>query len=253
MLVTNISQANNRQEANDLYEKGMAFYKKGDFKRAAEILEKFLPSFEKILSEEQNKNLGQKLIGDTNQIIGDCYKNISNYSRALEFFINALKFYKAAEEKEGQGYVLDDIHSFCCIICENPNVALLHYQQMLTIHKKIGDNKGALFDLTYIIGYIGKLTDAIEYVEEKQKLREKMKIEVTDEFDLFANDLEQLAYYEQTLIIHKRIGDVEDERHDLVHIGLNYWKLGNYQKAFEFFEKIKETFTSLEDKDNPIK
>ena len=66
---------------------------------------------------------------------------------------------------------------------------------MLTIHKKIGDNKGALFDLTYIIGYIGKLTDAIEYVEEKQKLREKMKIEVTDEFDLFANDIEQLAYY----------------------------------------------------------
>jgi tetratricopeptide (TPR) repeat protein len=127
--------------------------------------------------------------------------------------------------------------------------AIEHYQQALTLYRKLGIEVGIAVNLNNI-GFVydswGQYDKAIEYYQ--QALTINRKLGNVDAITIILNNIglvykswgkynKAIEYYQQALEINRKLGIEDGIARNLNNIGLVYRSWGKYDKAIEYYQK----------------
>ena len=191
--------------------------------------------------------------------LGIAYKNLSDNSKALEYYQKALFINEEIGDKEGVARNLGNIGNVYNELSDYPK-ALEFYGKALQIFEEI-ENK---HDIALSLGNIGLMysnlsdyTKAIEYYQKAMFIYE----EIGNKDGLATNlgniglvylqlldNQKALEYYERALIIYNQIGNKEGIARNLGNIGNVYSDLLDYPKSLEYFQKALLYYEEIENK-----
>ena len=151
--------------------------------------------------------------------IGDAYRHLADYTKALEFYSKALPLSQKVGDKEGEAAIINGLGLVYSCFGEKSK-ALKYYNKSLLIRKQVGDKIGEAIALSNIGGTYGDLG-------EKTK---------------------ELAAYYKTLSLWQQLGYKSNEAVTLGNIGLVYNGLGDWAKALECYNKSLPLHQQIGDK-----
>lgn len=183
-------------------------------------------------------------------ILGNVFYNQGVFTRAIEDFIVALKYFQISKNPKGQAEIYQDL-GLAYHYSKKPEVALENYQKALDIFQEIKDESGLAGTLSYI-GHIYEkkfdYTKALEYQEKALKIYEKLQdktglAKVLDDIGSIYEDQKDykkaFSYFSDALQRNLEINNQVAAIIDLNNMGDIYQKQGNYQ------ESLLYTFKSL--------
>jgi len=179
--------------------------------KALAIEEKIISSPDPVISK-----MGENQRARTYKFMGVVYRHLGNFSKALEYDLQALDLNGKTGNKNGMASILGNIGVLYWDL-ENYPKALEYYLKALAINKEIGNKIG----IGYNLGNIG-----IMY-------RLQGKYDSALEYELKA------------LSIMQEGGDKDGVASNLMNIGLLYVRKSNYTKALEYDFKALAIFREL--------
>ena len=205
-------------------------------------------------------------------IIGLCYLNLNDYSKALVNFQQALKIREIVFGKDHTDYaiILNDI-GYCYRKLGDYSEALECYQQALAILKKVFGKDHPYYAYSIILESIGNCyidlgdySEALEYYQQALAIREKV---LGKDHPYYASSLnsigncyidlgdysEALEYHQQALAIREKVlgKDHPDYASSLNSIGNCYIDLGDYSEALEYYQQALAILEKVLGKDHP--
>ncbi|MBK9249542.1 MAG: tetratricopeptide repeat protein [Ignavibacteria bacterium] len=154
-------------------------------------------------------------------IVGNVYRELGSYDKALEYYEQALDAHMELGEKSGVALVTGNIG----VVYKNLgsyDKALECYQHALAVHKELGEKSSVANDT----GNIGNLYSSLGSYEKA------------------------LEYFEQALDAHKELGEKSGVARVTANLGMVYLYLGFYDKALECFEQALDASKELGNKSN---
>ncbi len=167
-----------------------------------------------------NEEIGEKEgIAQTLGNIGNVYSELSDYPKALEFYIKALQIFEELENKHAIGLSLGNIGYMYSNLSDYPK-AIEFFQKAMFIYEEIGNNDGLATNL----GNIG-----LVYVQ-------------------LLDYPKALDYYEKALNIYNQIEDKEGIARNFGNIGNVFSDLMDFTKALEYYQKALHYYEQIENK-----
>jgi tetratricopeptide (TPR) repeat protein len=211
---------------------------------------------------ESNPN-GSSQINILNEL-GSAYYSLSEYSRAIEFFQQALTLSQKFADRNGEAASLCNLGNAYYSLGQYQQ-AIQFQQQSLEIKREKGDRNGeanALGNLGLAYYSLGQYQQAIQFQQQSLEI----KREIGDR-NGEANALGNLglAYYslgqyqqaiqfqQQSLEIHREIGDRNGEANSLCGLGIAYYSLGQYQQSIQFYQQSLEIYREIGDRSGEAK
>jgi CHAT domain-containing protein/Tfp pilus assembly protein PilF len=241
-----------RLRGGDLFNEGISFDQKGQWKEALNKWTDALKIFRKIGDvAAEAKSLNS---------IGVVYDNFGQYAKALEYDQRALEIDRKIGNAAGEAASLGNIGNVYLCIGQHKK-ALEYLRRSLRINRRIGDEAGmviSIFGIVNVYYKLGQYDKALEYYQEVLKIERKIGDSAGEAVSLgniglvyksLGEYAKALDYYQQSLEIKRKIGDRAGEARSLGNIGVVYNKLGQYSKAIQPFREtieISEVIGQLE-------
>lgn len=174
--------------------------------------------------------------------IGVVYKSQGEYKKALESYQKALAIKRELGDKVGEALVLNNIGEIYRNQGQYPQ-ALEHYQRAWSIFPS-SINRG--------IGVVARL-DATQSLAISQPINNRKGEGATlHNLGVVYNELGQyskaLGFYEEALTIRRTIGDKLEEGTTLNNIGIVYSQLGKNSQALEYYQQALAVKREVSDK-----
>ena len=181
-------------------------------------------------------------------MLGNYYLHLGSYSKAIDFYQQALIISRDIGDRGGEGNALGNL-GLAYDSLGNYEKAIDFYQQQLTITREIGDRRGegaALGNLGLAYDSLGNYEKAIDFHQQSLVI----KREIGDRrgegaalgnlglaYDSLGNYEKAIDFHQQYLTIAREIGDRRGEGNALGSLGLAYHSLGNSEKAIDFHQQ----------------
>ena len=187
------------------------------------------------------------------------YRDLGQYSKALEYFQQALAISREVGDRAGVGITLNNIGVVYESLGQYPK-ALEYYQQALAIRKEIGDRNGegtTLNNIGLVYSRLGKYSKALEYYQQALAIRKEIGVRAGEGGTLnnigaIYRDIGQypkaLQYSQQALAIIKEVGDRAGEGGTLNNIGAIYQDIGQYPKALQYYQQALAVIKEVGDR-----
>ena len=200
-------------------------------KKAIEILEK------------QNK---QKEISDVLNNIGLSYYSLSNYFKALDYFIKSLKIKEEIGDKQSIAKSLNNI-GVVYKTFGNYSKAIEYLKRSLVIKEEINDQLGiaqTLNNIGVIHKDMGNFRHSLEYTRRALEIYEKLnnKNGIASAYNNIGiafeslNDINfALEYYYKSLRIKEELNDKKGIGNTYNNIGYIYQRKNDFKKAIEYY------------------
>ncbi len=238
-----------KKEADELKEKGLEAYYRGDFREALGYYQQalaissllwFCSGFYYTLTN-----------------IGLVYHNLGEYEKALGYYQQALAIAREIGNKGGEGTSLDNIG----VVYENLGEyekALGYYQQALAIRREIEDRSGednTLNHIGVVYSNLGEYEKALGYHQQALAIAREIGNRRGEGMDLNSIGVvyknlgeyeKALQYYQQSLEIAQEIGVRRGEGNTFTSIGVVYRNLGEYEKALQYYQQALEVLAKVE-------
>lgn len=199
----------------------------------------------KILADDLNFILGQ---ADSRKNIAFYYINKADYTQSLNYYTEAMHFYKVIENTDRVSLCLNNIG----IIYKYQgkfNQAIEAYTEALNIRTEAGDKYGISSTLTNIgVNYYSKgdFTNALDYY--KQALQINYQINDSSLIQVALNNigviiqnqgdlLQALEYFNGSLAICEKLDIKEEAAKATENIGVVYSLMKDFPKALEYYQK----------------
>jgi len=170
------------------------------------------------------------------------------FPAALNSWQQALQIYRALNNREGEGGVLNNLGGAYRYL-GNYAKAIEYMQQSLVIAREIKDRDGewaALGNLGIAYKSLGNYGKAIEYGQQSLTIAREIKNRLGEgtalgnlgiAYKSLGNYAKAIEYTQQSLAIAREIKDRDGEGTALGHLGGAYLYLGNYAKAIEYTQQ----------------
>jgi len=180
--------------------------------------------------------------------LGNVYFNLSEFSKAIEYFHQALVINEEIGNKNGIAANLGNIGNVYQNLSEYSK-AIEYHQQALVIYEEIGNKQGIASNLGNIgIVYhnLSEYSKAIEYYQKSLVINEEIgnKSGIANNLGNIGNVYKNLSeyskaieYYQQSLVINEEIGNKEGIARNLGNIGNVYFDLSENSKAIEYHQQ----------------
>jgi len=197
--------------ADELLDKGVDFYNKGEWDQAAECWE---------MANEIYEGLGDKQ-GISNALGNICVvcQDRGEWEQARKYYEKSLIIKEELGDKQGISKTLNNLGTVYQHLGEWGR-ALNYYEKSLIIKEELGDKQGILNAL----GNIGAVRQDRGEWEQARK------------------------YYEKTLAISEELGDKQGILNALNNIGILYRNRGEWEQARKYYEKTLAISEELGDK-----
>lgn len=195
---------------------------------------------------------------------------MGEYSKALEFYQQALAIYKEvgqqvlankkeAGDRTGEGKTLDSIGLIYQNLEQYPK-ALEFYQQALAIAREVGDKAGegtTLNNIAALYNTQEQYPKALEFLSQALVIVREIGDKVGEgktlnNIAVIYRNLGQypkaLEFYQQALALQREISDKAGQGMTLSGIGKVYFQLNQYPKALEFFSQALAINREVSDK-----
>ena len=180
--------------------------------------------------------------------IGNVYRRLSDYDRALEYYEKALALNEELGNKDGVAASIGNIG----IVYEKLSLfakALEFYVKALALREEVGNKGGAAITIGNIGVVYFKLSqyaNALEYYEKALALDKELDNKdgvarhtsnIGQVYNSLSDYPKALEYYQKALALHEELGNKDGVARDGGNIGILYWHISEYAKALEYFEK----------------
>lgn len=176
--------------------------------------EKALENYEAAMKATKNKKIISKILRGTGLI----YTYQSNYQKAIDYDMRALKMSEEVNDQKGIAAVLSNI-GIVYYDLKDFRKAIAFYEKARTINKKMGND-------VYLSNNLGNLGNAYSELQQYDK----------------AN-----SYYKQAIVINDKLGDLNNKTINLNTLATNYAKKKDFKIALLYAneslalaEKIKD-------------
>ena len=240
-----------------------------DGRQAVSYYQRALAIYEQVYHETPN----HPDIARTLNNLGNAYSALGDYSKALEYYQQALEMQQALHEGKNHAQVaqaLRDVGDAYKGLSQHEQ-ALEYYQPVLTMQQKLhegnnhADVAGALNDVGVAYQNLEKYTEALEYFQQALKMHQEVhkKKNHTDiainlrnvgiAYQNLGNYTEALEYYQQALKMRKALHEGENHAQvaqALRSVGVAYKNLGNHAQALEYFKQALQMQQALHEGEN---
>ncbi len=246
-----------RGSAFGLWQQGIQQEQANQFEAAIQSWEKALQIYRVIQSRSQELPMGRFSAVDILERLGNTYRSLGNYSKAMEYGERLLAITDASTTaSDTRGVVYTNL------ALSNYSKALLQIEQRLAIAQKKRDTleeADALSDLGNLYSELGSYTKAIEYHEKSlaiirkfnNRFREAVVLSYLGNTYYDMGDYPKaISYYKQGLPTHqgpKLRGAHQLHSSMLAYLGSAYYKLGNYSTAIDYYQKSLAIARSIND------
>jgi tetratricopeptide (TPR) repeat protein len=188
--------------------------------------------------------------------IGEVYRNLGAYPKALESYDQALAITRKLGDKKGESKTLNNIG----VVYDNLgqySKALEFYQQALAIARKISDKAGEgtiFYNVGLVYNNLGQYPKALESLQQALIIRTAVDDRAGEGatltgIGLVYNNLGQypkaLQSLQNALAIRTEVGDRVGQGITLTGIGEVYNNLGQYPKALAFYQQALAIHTNV--------
>jgi CHAT domain-containing protein/tetratricopeptide (TPR) repeat protein len=193
------------------------------------------------------RKLGDKAgEGATLNVIGRCYEDLGDNSKALEHYMKALPIFQSTGDKAGEGQTWFNLGAIYDATDANEK-AVDAFTRSVAIEREVGDKASealALNSLGMLYEELGDIPKALDHYEKALPLFQAVgdrgsEGAVLNNIGVVESDLDQaqrsIEHYTQSLTIRREVGDKSGEGQTLGNIGLYYDHLGDKQKALDTF------------------
>jgi tetratricopeptide (TPR) repeat protein len=168
--------------------------------------------------------------------------------KAMEKYEEALRLYRIAGDRRGEGDTLHQIGSIQASLGENRK-ALDYYNQALPLWQAVGDRRDeatTLNDIGLVYALLGEKQKALEYYNQALPLRRvagdrsgeaRTLTNIGAVYDSLGEKQKALDYYSQALPLIRTVGNRSVEASTLNNIGFVYNSLGEKQKALDYYNQ----------------
>ena len=206
---------------------------------------------------ESNKNDVSKinLLND----LGIAYHSLSQFSRAIELFQQALEISQKTADRNAEAASLCNLG--------NTYYSLSHYQQAIQFHQQSLDIFRELGNRSFEINSLNGLGNAYyslgQYQQAIQFHQQSLEIcrEIGDRqgeasslcnlgnvYDSLGQYQQTIQFQQQSLEIYREIGDRNGEANSLNNLGGAYCSLVQYQQAIHFHQQSLEIYREIGDR-----
>ena len=233
------------KQAEQLDRDAYTLYLNGDSQGAFEKLNQAL-----VIYREIKDRAGEGRILSN---IGTIYRNLSQYSQALNFFQQALAITQEIPDPVSQGVILGNIG----VVYDRWGSyfqALDFYNQALTIAQDLGNREDVSSNLNKIglvYSYLGQYSHALELMQQALAIVREPSVQDMSErrlegiilasiglvYNYQDEYFQALNFYEQALAIARDIGDIVGQGTTLSNIAELYRNLGQSPRALEFLQQ----------------
>jgi class 3 adenylate cyclase/TPR repeat protein len=181
-------------------------------------------------------------------ILGNVYRKLSDYPKALEYYSKALHINEEIGNKVGIAINLANIGYIYRELSDNPK-AIEYYSKSLHINEEIGRKVGVannlgnigvvykiLSDYHKALEYYGKALVILEEIGDKSGIASNLG-NIGNVYRLLSNYPKALEYHSKALLIFEENGNKERFARNLGNIGGVYMNLSDYTKALEYSSK----------------
>ncbi|MCL1475382.1 CHAT domain-containing protein [Argonema antarcticum] len=180
--------------------------------------------------------------------LGDTYRLLGNYAKAIEYYQQELAITRNIEDAEAQKRILNQLAEAYRALGEHAKAVGYCHQELVIGRKISGLEKEAerLFAEKFQKLSKFELQEAlyifVEYLAVSRKLGDRHKeakvlYNIGSVYQNLGQDQKAREFYEQFLAIREEISDRKEDSKTLANIGSVYSKLGQEQKALEYYEE----------------
>ncbi|MBI3259929.1 MAG: tetratricopeptide repeat protein [Ignavibacteriae bacterium] len=179
-------------------------------------------------------------------LLGNVYINLSDFSRALEYYTMALSAQEELGQKAGTAIVTNNIGNVYRNLSDYPR-ALEYYTMALSAYEELGQKAGvalATGNIGIVYAQVSDYSRALEYMNKALSVYEELgdivgaAREMGNMGIVYTNlsDYPQaLEYLLKTLSSHEKLGQKADAALVTCNIGTVYANLADYERALEYF------------------
>jgi CHAT domain-containing protein/Tfp pilus assembly protein PilF len=200
-----------------------------------------LETLQKVLATA--KEIGERLgVGAALNYLGSVYRNLGQYARALEFFLQSLAIARFIGDSAGVGTALSNIGTVYHNLGQYPK-ALEFFLQSLAIARFVSDKAGegrALNNIGLVYGSQSQYATALQFYQQANAIATAVGNKAEEGRTLNNIGLVYcsqgqyatgLQFYQQANAIARAVGDKAGEGTMLSNIGLTYLLTGNFAEA----------------------
>ncbi len=228
---------------------GVSCYMLSNYKMALDFFLKAYNSFKK------SGNILQQ--GNCLSNIGLIYDEWSNYPKAEKYFKQALELKTKAGDKSSMATTLINLGN---IYYYNYNYqgSLDYYYRAKLLFEEVNNKQGigqCLNNIAIIYKAWGNTTQAMKYLKEAEKFytQNKNEYELSKVYsnmadiycEQYKNYKQGIQYYEKSLVLKKKLGDLQGIGMVYNNMGSLYGNMEDYSKATSYFNKSHKIFTDI--------
>ena len=205
-----------------------------------------------------------RLIGETKNNLGRVYEKLSNYEKAITYYIESMKIREKLKNKKGIASSLNSI-GLIYLYQENYNKALSYFNQALSIAKEL-NNDVAIAIINNNLGTLyfrkNSLDTALYYFKESYKIDEKNSdlygissyyLNVANILSKKKDTINAEKYYLKSLALKQKIGDTIGLISIYNSLAVMYQNRNNFSKAIGFASKANSLANTKDYVDGLIK
>ena len=265
LFLATLVYGQSEEKTKALYQEGLRFYNKQDFRQAAQKWEQALEVAQSI---EDSVSLLEHL--------GDVYVSLSDYRKAVSYYNRAggikwelrdykganlvskkkLKILKKIGDKEDAGHKLSNL-AFDYYRSGDYQKGISYRKQALEIWREIGDKEMINHELKWIgsnYKSLGEYQQAISYYQEalKDAREAEDKDEIGSMLEIIGatytefDNVKAIPYLEQAQEIYRELGNKKDIGGTYETLGMAYVNLGDYAEAISHLEQALKIYREVE-------
>lgn len=178
--------------------------------------------------------------------IGLSYYLLSEYRKALDYFVRSLPLFRAIGDRSDEADTLNNIGAVYNSLGDRKK-AIEYYSEALPVQRAIGQQGGrgrTLANIGVVYSALGEKQKALEYYEQAVTLLQAAGDRggeatalnnVASVHNLLGERQKALEYNRQALMLFQAVEDRDGEARTLNEIGLVYHLLGERQKALDYY------------------
>ncbi|MEB3338950.1 MAG: CHAT domain-containing tetratricopeptide repeat protein [Leptolyngbyaceae bacterium] len=196
--------------------------------------------------------------------LGGTYETLGQYAKALDAYQQSLAIYEQLQDRINQASVLSKLGSTFSKRGEYPK-ALESYRQALAIYEIPGQSADEklrlrqgeweiLSNLGVIYTKLGQFRKGSQALEQAAAIWKEIYPEETGQIPTSAGESNpkpppsQLEAAQQELALYRKLGNRFLEASALATVAQEYFRLGQYPQAFQFYRQAQETRQAIGDR-----
>jgi CHAT domain-containing protein/Tfp pilus assembly protein PilF len=234
-----------------LQEAAMSAYRRSDYRRGISALERL----QRVAERRGHRALVPKTVGN----IGNFYKALGNYPKALECYLVALRMAEEFGDRSDIATTLANIGTVHTSL-GNYAVALKYHEQALAVHEELRSRPGvarSLGNIGTVHHDLAEYAKALDYYERALKMKDELGDRggaalilgnIGNVHDDMADYAIALGYHERALKLKLELGDRAGVAKTLCNIGHVHGSLGNHRTALDYYEQAFKKMEEVEDR-----